>query len=878
MTRPPLIPAAQVVGRRGPAGADGADGLPGVNAVPADTAVGAYVGTDGTNSANAVDARINGRLPFTTPALHGASSDPTVDSRAGIQAAIDACKAAGGGTVIIDKRYGWKGTLIHRGGVHVIGNGVRRVLVTDDHLDRGLVALDATAVYQYGAWGSGSVDDNPGKVDGLNIDGAGVGGATTALFQMQCVDGAVIDSRIVGSAGNAVEVGGSQNSSFDRTLIGYSAGRAIDFYNAGGQGAGQVKFNNCYVSDCRTLVYADGDPTQFGMAHDVTFHQCLFENHATGDDIIEIKAGDFRFRGCVFTNSNSGAIPNNAVVKISQDTYPTIGTTVAFDGCWWNGGAATTKPTAAVWIKSATGGVGNVVRFFGHNNVTNVQAFIAVEGATVASDIAFMGTRYLGSGVAMYSTAPGGSIFGVLNKVQSPTRWSMPDDPSGGLHAPIMFRRDSDTQDRFSADRDGTHYWFDGASTTVRASMARNATDNAMDLGGIWRVQNGVAYRGIVLANVTTAGQAVAASGAASASPFQVIQFALNGASANVTISGGVAGSQLQLMLDATAMPSGGSASITWPSNIKFPTTAPQPVQGQAILLSLVQYAGNWYEISRSGVTSGGGGSSEPAITPGTTSQYWRGDKTWQTLDKTAVGLGNVTNVAQQPAFIPLTTPTVIGTAAKVITQPGYTPAAGDIVLLTVTNGNTATAPTLNINGGGAVSVYMAGAVADSNQVFTGANGLWLLRYSGSRWDMIAPVFNYTLPSTAEAQAGVANSVRWWTSALIAAAIKAQTAILTATSQTSSYTLALTDAGQLLEMNVASPATVTVTVPANATVAFPVGTVLEIHQYGTGQVTIAPASGVTIRTPSSYTTRAQYSTIRLRKRATDEWVLSGDAT
>lgn len=35
----------------------------------------------------------------------------------------------------------------------------------------------------------------------------------------------------------------------------------------------------------------------------------------------------------------------------------------------------------------------------------------------------------------------------------------------------------------------------------------------------------------------------------------------------------------------------------------------------------------------------------ENTITAGTTSQYYRGDKTFQTLDKTAVGLGNVANV-----------------------------------------------------------------------------------------------------------------------------------------------------------------------------------------------------------------------------------------
>jgi len=40
----------------------------------------------------------------------------------------------------------------------------------------------------------------------------------------------------------------------------------------------------------------------------------------------------------------------------------------------------------------------------------------------------------------------------------------------------------------------------------------------------------------------------------------------------------------------------------------------------------------------------------EPTITAGTSGQYYRGDKTFQTLDKTAVGLSNVANVDQQNA------------------------------------------------------------------------------------------------------------------------------------------------------------------------------------------------------------------------------------
>lgn len=76
-----------------------------------------------------------------------------------------------------------------------------------------------------------------------------------------------------------------------------------------------------------------------------------------------------------------------------------------------------------------------------------------------------------------------------------------------------------------------------------------------------------------------------------------------------------------------------------------------------------------------------------------------------------------------------------------------------------------------------------------------------------------------------------------------------------------------------------SATAVTLTVPANASEPFyGVGSTIEVVQYGAGQVTIAAASGVTIRTAASYTTRAQYSSVTLRKIGSDEWLLSGDLT
>ena len=99
--------------------------------------------------------------------------------------------------------------------------------------------------------------------------------------------------------------------------------------------------------------------------------------------------------------------------------------------------------------------------------------------------------------------------------------------------------------------------------------------------------------------------------------------------------------------------------------------------------------------------------------------------------------------------------------------------------------------------------------------------------------------------------------------------------VYTSSTQTASYTLVLADAGTAVDMNSASA--VNLTVPPNSSVAFPVGTVIEVFQYGAGQVTIVAGAGVTLRSPSALVkTAVQYASVTLRKRATDEWTLEGD--
>jgi hypothetical protein len=94
---------------------------------------------------------------------------------------------------------------------------------------------------------------------------------------------------------------------------------------------------------------------------------------------------------------------------------------------------------------------------------------------------------------------------------------------------------------------------------------------------------------------------------------------------------------------------------------------------------------------------------------------------------------------------------------------------------------------------------------------------------------------------------------------------------------TESYTLALSDTSKVVAVN--NSADATITIPLNTSVAFPIGTLINIYSMTANRVTVAPATGVTLRpvgSSSSIYLFDQYTEISLRKRATNEWVASGN--
>lgn len=91
--------------------------------------------------------------------------------------------------------------------------------------------------------------------------------------------------------------------------------------------------------------------------------------------------------------------------------------------------------------------------------------------------------------------------------------------------------------------------------------------------------------------------------------------------------------------------------------------------------------------------------------------------------------------------------------------------------------------------------------------------------------------------------------------------------------QTASYTLVAGDAQKIIEMNVSTANTLTI--PLDSSVNFPVGTSIVVVQTGTGQTTIAGASGVTVNSFLGLKIIGRWAGCTLVKRAANTWVAVG---
>lgn len=94
--------------------------------------------------------------------------------------------------------------------------------------------------------------------------------------------------------------------------------------------------------------------------------------------------------------------------------------------------------------------------------------------------------------------------------------------------------------------------------------------------------------------------------------------------------------------------------------------------------------------------------------------------------------------------------------------------------------------------------------------------------------------------------------------------------------QAANYICDITDEHTCIKFTKATAGTITI--PPQTDEAWAAETVLSGIQYGAGQITITPGSGVTLRSAYGLKTVAQYAVWEARRITTDEWVVYGALT
>lgn len=160
----------------------------------------------------------------------------------------------------------------------------------------------------------------------------------------------------------------------------------------------------------------------------------------------------------------------------------------------------------------------------------------------------------------------------------------------------------------------------------------------------------------------------------------------------------------------------------------------------------------------------------------------------------------------------------------------------------------------------------------DTKTIFNDIPAAYLANTGLGPWAQLnSPTFTGT--PAAPTAAAYTSTTQLATTAFVADAITKETGINFQTGTT--YTLVLSDAGRMIDMS--NTSAITLTIPNNATVAFSTNTIIDLMQSNTGQVTVAGAGAVTIRSVASKVKlTSQWSGATLIQRTANEWILMGD--
>ena len=184
----------------------------------------------------------------------------------------------------------------------------------------------------------------------------------------------------------------------------------------------------------------------------------------------------------------------------------------------------------------------------------------------------------------------------------------------------------------------------------------------------------------------------------------------------------------------------------------------------------------------------------------------------------------------------------------------------------------------LSYNSGTGVITYVGPSASDARAHFSGGTAISItdgvVAFTGTQanGNELENVVEDTTPQLGGNLDLNSNSITGTGGISITGTVIAQSTINAQSGTT--YTTVLGDASKLVTLSNASA--ITLTIPANSSVAYPVGTKIDLAQTGAGQVTVAGAGGVTVNSTPTLKLRTQYSAATCIKTATDTWLLVGD--
>ena len=242
-------------------------------------------------------------------------------------------------------------------------------------------------------------------------------------------------------------------------------------------------------------------------------------------------------------------------------------------------------------------------------------------------------------------------------------------------------------------------------------------------------------------------------------------------------------------------------------------------------------------------------------------------------LTKSSVGLGNVDNTSDADKPISTATQTALDLKAALAsptftgTPSAPTPTAGD--------NTTKIATTAFVSG--AVADLVASAPAALNTLNELATALGNdASFSTTITNSLATKAPLASPTFTGTVTVAASGIAFTDGTQTKEGVPSRTTITQATGAYNLSTGGLSLRDGMLEVSHTGGTAVDITIPANSTTAYPVGTSIDILRTNTGGVRIVGAAGVTVNATPGAFLRAQWSAATLFKRSADTWVVIGD--